>query len=301
MTSLNTRYSAARPLPQRPSVAAPYTVPATSATGPAPNAPLLLPPPRHTGGKAAGGGGARIEVLEHASSTATELVLDLHLPGAKAGDQAHLAFYQAVANHIWHRCPQAGIRPKQGPDGQGLMVIDRPQDLTGQAIDRAVGEVATSVAFIQHIGGDLTHICQWIQDQPKIVEDLDQVFGGQTSPFEVAAAAARLAEQFAAAGRPDLERLTLDTALLMASRQSDLEAARALLDAGAEIDAADANGWTPLMHACKSGNAKLATLLMSNGAAIEGRQKSGMTPLMAACHWGHAALASMSTARTRTA
>ena len=100
------------------------------------------------------------------------------------------------------------------------MVIDRPQDLTGQAIDRAVGEVATSVGFIQHIGGDLTHICQWIQDQPKIVEDLDQVFGEQTSPFEVAAAAARLAERFAAAGRPDLERLTLDTALLMAAARA---------------------------------------------------------------------------------
>ena len=94
MTSLNTRYSSARPLPQRPSVAA-HTVPVTSATGPAPNAPLLLPPPRHTldsWGKAAGGGDARIEVLEHASSTATELVLELHVPGAKPGDITHRAF-----------------------------------------------------------------------------------------------------------------------------------------------------------------------------------------------------------------
>ena len=80
MTSLNTRYSSARPLPQRPSVAL-HTVPASSVTGTAQNAPLVVPPSCHSldswGGKNLGAGG-RVEVREDSSSTATELVLDLH-------------------------------------------------------------------------------------------------------------------------------------------------------------------------------------------------------------------------------
>ena len=295
MTRLNTQFAAPRSISVIPAIAPAPSAPAQVATVLPALAPLVLPPPPENGlldwsRKDARVAGERLQMREH-TPTAEELILEFHVPGDKAGDQADLTFYLSCQTHIWHHCPQARIRSKQGPNGQRLMLIDPPADLTGQAIDRAVREVETVLAFMQHIGGGLTHIHQLIVDQPQMVEDLDAVFGDGARLLDLKEAAVRLADRFTAAGRPDLKRLTLDTALLLGSRQDDRTAVEALIEAGAAIDAADGDGWTSLTHACKSGHVKMAALLIGNGADIEGRQKSGMTPLMAACHWGHVALA----------
>jgi ankyrin repeat protein len=61
-----------------------------------------------------------------------------------------------------------------------------------------------------------------------------------------------------------------------------LPMAQFLIEKGAEINAADRNGSTPLLRAVKAGDAALMAALLEKGAAIEARDSSGSTPLLAA-------------------
>jgi len=66
-----------------------------------------------------------------------------------------------------------------------------------------------------------------------------------------------------------------------------VEAARLLLDNGAEVDRARENGCTPLWIACANGHASLAQSLWERGAKIHRASKDGATPIFAACQKGH--------------
>lgn len=66
------------------------------------------------------------------------------------------------------------------------------------------------------------------------------------------------------------------TALHFAARDQKAEAARALLDAGAEVDPRDSDGATPLWRAVMSGSsAEVVRLLLEAGADPEAQDKSG--------------------------
>lgn len=68
-----------------------------------------------------------------------------------------------------------------------------------------------------------------------------------------------------------------ETPLMDATRTDVLEA---LLDARAEVNAADRNGWTTLMHRAHwGGPTDLATLLLRRGANVEARSTAGHTAL----------------------
>jgi ankyrin repeat protein len=69
------------------------------------------------------------------------------------------------------------------------------------------------------------------------------------------------------------------TALTFAAREGDLESARALLDAGADVNQPTEYGWTPLLTAVNNRNYKLATLLLERGADPNLANKGGWTPL----------------------
>ena len=56
------------------------------------------------------------------------------------------------------------------------------------------------------------------------------------------------------------------TALLFAARHGDIESARLLLDAGADLEGPAADGNSPLVLAAVSGNARLAEFLLERGA-----------------------------------
>jgi ankyrin repeat protein len=69
------------------------------------------------------------------------------------------------------------------------------------------------------------------------------------------------------------------TPLIFASREGDIESARALLDAKADVNQTSEYGWTPLLTAVNNRNYKLALLLLQRGADPNIPNKGGWTPL----------------------
>lgn len=75
-----------------------------------------------------------------------------------------------------------------------------------------------------------------------------------------------------------------DSALMMAALGGHLEAAQALLDAGAPVDG---DGWNPLLYAAFSGHADLVSLFLTRGAKVDAKAPNGATALMLAARNGH--------------
>ena len=69
------------------------------------------------------------------------------------------------------------------------------------------------------------------------------------------------------------------TPLVFAAREGDIESARALLDAGADVNQVTEYGWTPLLTAVNNRNYQLAQLLIERGADVNRANKGGWTPL----------------------
>lgn len=72
------------------------------------------------------------------------------------------------------------------------------------------------------------------------------------------------------------------TALHMAARRGSPEIAGALLDCGADIDARDSLGETPLRRAVNCDRIRVASLLLARGADAGSIGSRGLTPLLAA-------------------
>jgi truncated hemoglobin YjbI len=72
------------------------------------------------------------------------------------------------------------------------------------------------------------------------------------------------------------------TALHMAARRGSVEIAEALLDCGADIEARDSLGDTPLRRSVNCDKVEVAALLVSRGADIHSRGSKGRTPYLAA-------------------
>jgi uncharacterized protein len=72
------------------------------------------------------------------------------------------------------------------------------------------------------------------------------------------------------------------TPLLYAAREGHLDIVRLLLDAGAGIERADADGVTPLLMAILNGQIPVATYLLDRGADVRASDWYGQTPLFAA-------------------
>ena len=66
-----------------------------------------------------------------------------------------------------------------------------------------------------------------------------------------------------------------------------LTVAQLLLDAGASVDAAAADGFTALMEACTAGRLELVDLLLEHGASISHATPSGRTAVILASLYGH--------------
>jgi ankyrin len=69
------------------------------------------------------------------------------------------------------------------------------------------------------------------------------------------------------------------TALVFAAREGDLESARILVAAGADVNQVTQYGWTPLLTAAQNRHYALATFLIEHGANPNLANKGGWTPL----------------------
>jgi truncated hemoglobin YjbI len=72
------------------------------------------------------------------------------------------------------------------------------------------------------------------------------------------------------------------TALHMAARRGNSEIAAVLLDCGADIDARDSLGDTPLRRSVNCGQLQVASLLLARGADAHSTGSKGLTPSLAA-------------------
>ena len=81
--------------------------------------------------------------------------------------------------------------------------------------------------------------------------------------------------------------------LLLAVHAGRADEVRSLLDAGADVNAADADGITPLMATAMNGNLSLARLLLSAGADRRPCNKWGLTAHAIALWHGHDALSAV--------
>ena len=72
------------------------------------------------------------------------------------------------------------------------------------------------------------------------------------------------------------------TPLIMVSPFNKLDAVRALLAAGANVNAAENDGWTALIWSAYRGHAKVAEILLSAGADVNAVDNNGETALMLA-------------------
>ena len=80
------------------------------------------------------------------------------------------------------------------------------------------------------------------------------------------------------------------TNLWDAARHNDVATINEMLQAGADIEAVDPKGFSPLMLAVYSGSREASHILLVRGANPNGRDKVGNTPLMGACFKGYVEL-----------
>ena len=69
------------------------------------------------------------------------------------------------------------------------------------------------------------------------------------------------------------------TALVYAARTGSIDAARALLEGGADVNQTTRYGWSPLLAATQNSNYQMAKFLIERGANVNLANKGGWTPL----------------------
>jgi hypothetical protein len=81
-----------------------------------------------------------------------------------------------------------------------------------------------------------------------------------------------------------------NTCLMTAASNSYLDICRLLIDKGAQVEAHNSGGWTPLHYAAQDGNIAIVRLLCDRGADVEARitgEFHGSRPLHIAAAYGH--------------
>ena len=84
-----------------------------------------------------------------------------------------------------------------------------------------------------------------------------------------------------------------DGALTQATIDGNIQAAKQAIAAGADVNAKDVVGRTPLSHAAEAGHKEIAELLIANGADVNAKDKPGWTPLFYAAFSGRTEVAEL--------
>jgi len=81
--------------------------------------------------------------------------------------------------------------------------------------------------------------------------------------------------------------------LFEAVKQVDLQGVKDFLAKGADVNAKDDSGWTPLIHAANRGHNEVAALLIAKGADVNAKNEGGVTTLSFAVSEGHKEIAEL--------
>ena len=93
--------------------------------------------------------------------------------------------------------------------------------------------------------------------------------------------------------RTDIESDYKDALLAKSIEKNNLDECRRLLDDGANVNAGDNEGWTPLILAARSGNPEICKMLLKAGANVNACTKFETTPLMMAASSANPAVCRM--------
>jgi hypothetical protein len=81
--------------------------------------------------------------------------------------------------------------------------------------------------------------------------------------------------------------MSLNEELLDASKKGDVEKVKKLLKEGADVNAKDRFGFTPLHYTALNGHIEIVKLLIERGADVNAKTNGGWTPLRFAAIYGH--------------
>jgi hemoglobin len=177
--------------------------------------------------------------------------------------------------------------------------LDECYDLPTDELKARLVQNPSLVTARGRLGWTLLHHAagRWDTDRVRLLLEHGAEARDSQSHSPLYAAANRLAplpERDSPAGREVVETLVRhgaevnarsgageQTALHMAARRGNTAVAGALLDAGAEIEARDTKGETPLRRAVNCRHQPVVRLLMERGANPHAPDRRGVTPVMA--------------------
>jgi ankyrin repeat protein len=141
---------------------------------------------------------------------------------------------------------------------------------------RIVGQEADSPTIIDHSPSSLD------RPIPTIVVQQGSKYGHSPSAnapdnLPVASTDTHRAPVFAKTNRAEIEWYNAE--LLAAAHKGDAEEVGSLLRAGADVDAKDQEGMTPLSCTAMYGHKDIVESLLRAGAEVDARDKEGKTPL----------------------
>ena len=166
------------------------------------------------------------------------------------------------------------------------LLLALPQDSNAQTPAQSPERGAAYPRVVQ----DIRSAQKKITADSRDIYPLIEIVQGAAYPKAIREAAQRgddaaLLELYQAKHGEQWPRTVAGTPLLSyAAMNGDVDVVRRLIERGADVKAANAEGWTALHYAAEAGNVQIVNLLLNHGADANARTtRFSETPLMLAC------------------